>query len=286
MIHFDVMDGHFVPNISIGIPVMESVRKVTRLPLDAHLMISEPARYVEAFVKAGANSISVHCEVCPDIPAMAKRIHDLGARASIGINPETDADKVLPFAEHLDMILVMSVHPGFGGQEFIPAALDKLRYIRRELKRRGLEYRCRDRRRREARQYREREGRRRQRLRLRLGIFGKPDYRQDHERDRAHSGEDLDPPPRLYGENSEPSVSPDSRAIALQCYNHSSVSFPITRNRRRGVAQPGQSTAFGTQESLVQIQSPRFFSVNLVCFSVYFSLSGGQSRATNPCHHN
>ena len=138
MIHFDVMDGHFVPNLSIGIPVLESVRKVTRLPLDAHLMISEPERYVEAFVKAGADSISVHCEVCPDIPAMAQRIHELGARASIGINPETDADKVLPFAEQLDMILVMSVHPGFGGQEFIPAALDKLRYIRRELRRRGL----------------------------------------------------------------------------------------------------------------------------------------------------
>src|SRR5271169_1475124 len=138
LLHIDVMGGQFVPNLSIGIPVMESVRKITRLPLDAHLMISEPARYIEAFVKAGANSISVHCEVCPYIPAMAKRIHDLGARASIGINPETDADKVLPFAEHLDMILVMSVHPGFGGQEFIPAALDKLRYIRRELKRRGL----------------------------------------------------------------------------------------------------------------------------------------------------
>jgi ribulose-phosphate 3-epimerase len=138
MIHFDVMDGHFVPNLSIGIPVLESVRKVTRLPLDAHLMIEQPERYVAQFVKAGANSISVHCEVCPDIPAMAKRIHDLGARASIGINPETDAHRVLPFAEHLDMILVMSVHPGFGGQEFIPAALDKLRYIRRELKRRGL----------------------------------------------------------------------------------------------------------------------------------------------------
>ncbi|MGA7869950.1 MAG: ribulose-phosphate 3-epimerase [Candidatus Binatus sp.] len=138
LIHFDVMDGHFVPNLSIGIPVLGAVRKITKLPLDAHLMISEPARYVEAFVKAGANSISVHCEVCPDIPAMAKRIHDLGARASVGINPETDAGRVLPFAEHLDMILVMSVHPGFGGQEFIPAALDKLRYVRRELKRRGL----------------------------------------------------------------------------------------------------------------------------------------------------
>ena len=138
LIHFDVMDGHFVHNLSVGIPVMESVRKITKLPLDAHLMISEPQRYVEAFVKAGANSVSVHCEVCPDIPAMAKKIRGLGARASIGINPETDAERVLPFAEHLDMILVMSVHPGFGGQAFIPSALDKLRQIRRELRRRGL----------------------------------------------------------------------------------------------------------------------------------------------------
>ncbi|MGH7815380.1 MAG: ribulose-phosphate 3-epimerase [Candidatus Binataceae bacterium] len=138
LIHFDVMDGHFVPNLSIGIPVMESVRKITQLPLDAHLMISEPARYVEAFVKAGASSVSVHCEVCPDIPAMAKLIRGFGARASIGINPETDADRVLPFADRLDMILVMGVHPGFGGQEFIPSALEKLRQIRRELKRRGL----------------------------------------------------------------------------------------------------------------------------------------------------
>lgn len=138
MIHFDVMDGHFVPNLSIGIPVLESLRKVTRLPLDAHLMIENPERYVEVFVKAGANSVSVHAEVCKDIPAMAKRLHDLGARASVGINPETDVQRVLPFAEHLDMILIMSVHPGFGGQEFIPEALEKLRAVRRELDRRGL----------------------------------------------------------------------------------------------------------------------------------------------------
>ncbi|HUA32463.1 MAG TPA: ribulose-phosphate 3-epimerase [Candidatus Binataceae bacterium] len=138
LIHFDVMDGHFVPNISIGIPVMESLRKVTKLPLDAHLMISEPEKYIQKFVKAGANSISVHCEVCPDIPAIAKQIRGFGARASIGINPETDADRVLAHAGTLDMILVMSVHPGFGGQEFIPSALEKLRYIRKELKRRGL----------------------------------------------------------------------------------------------------------------------------------------------------
>jgi ribulose-phosphate 3-epimerase len=138
MIHFDVMDGHFVPNLSIGIPVLESLRKVTRLPLDAHLMIDNPERYVEVFVKSGANSVSVHAEVCKDIPAMAKRLHDLGARASVGVNPETDVQRVLPFAEHLDMILIMSVHPGFGGQEFIPAALEKLRAVRRELDRRGL----------------------------------------------------------------------------------------------------------------------------------------------------
>jgi ribulose-phosphate 3-epimerase len=138
LIHFDVMDGHFVPNLSIGVPVLASLRKVTRLPLDAHLMIENPEKYVEAFVKAGANSVSVHAEVCKDIPAMAQRLRDLGARASIGINPETDVDRVLPFAGHLDMILIMSVHPGFGGQEFIPEALGKLRAVRRELDRCGL----------------------------------------------------------------------------------------------------------------------------------------------------
>jgi ribulose-phosphate 3-epimerase len=138
LIHFDVMDGHFVPNLSFGIPVLESVRAVTHLPLDAHLMIEEPGRFLESFVKAGANSISVHVETCDDLVAIAARIHELGARASVAVNPETDPDRVLAAASHLDMILVMSVHPGFGGQEFIPAALDKLRYIRRELKRRGL----------------------------------------------------------------------------------------------------------------------------------------------------
>ena len=138
LIHFDVMDGHFVPNLSIGIPVLESLRKVTRLPLDAHLMIENPEHYVEVFVKSGANSVTVHAEVCKDIPAMAKRLHDLGARASIGINPETDVQRVLPFAAQLDMILIMSIHPGFGGQEFIPEALEKLRAVRRELDRRAL----------------------------------------------------------------------------------------------------------------------------------------------------
>jgi ribulose-phosphate 3-epimerase len=138
LLHFDVMDGHFVPNISMGVPILEAVRKITRLPLDAHLMISEPEKYIEVFIKSGANSVSVHCEVCPDIPKMAKRIRELGARASIGVNPETSIDRVIAAAEHLDMILIMSVHPGFGGQEFIGASLQKLREVRRELKRRGL----------------------------------------------------------------------------------------------------------------------------------------------------
>jgi ribulose-phosphate 3-epimerase len=138
LIHFDVMDGHFVPNLSIGVPVLASLKKITRLPLDAHLMIDNPENYVEVFVKSGASSVSVHAEVCKDIPAMARRLHDLGARASIAINPETDVDRVLPFAEHLDMILIMSVHPGFGGQEFMPEALGKLRAVRGELDRRGL----------------------------------------------------------------------------------------------------------------------------------------------------
>jgi ribulose-phosphate 3-epimerase len=137
-IHFDVMDGHFVPNLSIGVPVMESVRKVTRLPLDAHLMIENPDKYVGAFVQAGADSITVHSEVCPDLAAIAKQIHELGARASIAINPETPPDRVLAAAEHFDMILVMSVHPGFGGQGFIAASVEKLRSVRNELNRRGL----------------------------------------------------------------------------------------------------------------------------------------------------
>jgi ribulose-phosphate 3-epimerase len=138
LIHFDVMDGHFVPNLSIGIPVLESIRKITRLPLDAHLMIEEPARYIPAFVKAGADVISVHEEVCADLPAIAAQMHGLGIRASVAINPESAPDRVIAAAEHFDMILVMSVHPGFGGQSFIADSIAKLRAIRQELERRGL----------------------------------------------------------------------------------------------------------------------------------------------------
>lgn len=138
LIHFDVMDGHFVRNLSIGLPVLESVRKITTLPLDAHLMIEHPERYIEAFVKAGADSISIHAEAVGNLKAIAERIRELGARASVAINPETHPGRVLEVADYLDMILVMSVNPGFGGQGFISAALDKLRDIREEVERRGL----------------------------------------------------------------------------------------------------------------------------------------------------
>jgi ribulose-phosphate 3-epimerase len=139
LIHFDVMDGHFVPNLSFGIPVLEAVRKITALPLDVHLMIENPERYLEQFVQAGANSISVHAEVCEDLAAIADRIHRLGIRACVAINPETEPTRVLDAASHLDMILVMSVHPGFGGQGFIPESVAKVRDIRAELVRRGRE---------------------------------------------------------------------------------------------------------------------------------------------------
>ena len=139
LIHFDVMDGHFVPNLSFGIPVLESVRKTTTLPLDVHLMIDDPERYLEQFVRAGANSISVHAEVCKDLPAIASRMRELGIRASVAINPETQPAKILDAAAHLDMILVMSVHPGFGGQGFIPESISKVSEICAELKRRGLD---------------------------------------------------------------------------------------------------------------------------------------------------
>jgi len=139
LIHFDVMDGHFVPNLSFGIPVLESVRKITALPLDVHLMIDEPVRYLERFVHAGANSISVHAEVCEDIPGTAHRMRQLGIRTAIAINPETEPTRVLDAAAHLDMILVMSVHPGFGGQGFIPESIGKVQAIRHELQRHGLE---------------------------------------------------------------------------------------------------------------------------------------------------
>jgi ribulose-phosphate 3-epimerase len=130
-LHVDVMDGHFVPNITIGAPVVAAVRKTTALPLDVHLMISEPGRYVARFVEAGAAWISVHQEACPDLRATLREIRALGARPSIAINPDTPLDSVADALPEADMLLVMSVHPGFGGQTFIASALDKIVAARR-----------------------------------------------------------------------------------------------------------------------------------------------------------
>jgi ribulose-phosphate 3-epimerase len=137
-IHVDVMDGHFVPNITIGPLVVEAARRSTHLPLDVHLMISEPDRYLEDFVRAGANLISVHVEVLPHLHRTLQRIRELGAKASATLNPSTPLVTIEHVLEQLDMVLLMTVNPGFGGQEFISAVIPKVRDLRRMIDERGL----------------------------------------------------------------------------------------------------------------------------------------------------
>jgi ribulose-phosphate 3-epimerase len=129
-IHVDVMDGIFVPSISYGMPVIKSVRKSTDAVFDVHLMITEPVRYIRDFVDSGADIITVHVEACKDINETIRDIKACGVRAAVAINPETPVDKIMPYLDDIDMALVMSVHPGFGGQKFIPDVLDKVRIIR------------------------------------------------------------------------------------------------------------------------------------------------------------
>jgi len=137
-IHVDVMDGHFVPNITIGPLVVEAARRSTHLPLDVHLMISEADRYLEDFVRAGANLISVHVEVLPHLHRTLQRIRELGVKASATLNPSTPLVTIEHVLEQLDMVLLMTVNPGFGGQEFIPAMIPKIRDLRRMIDERGL----------------------------------------------------------------------------------------------------------------------------------------------------
>lgn len=136
-LHFDVMDGMFVPNISFGIPVMKSIRKATRQIMDAHLMVQDPIRYVEAFRDAGADLITVHYEACPDVTKVLVKIKDMGLKAGLSINPDTPVEVVREYLELVDMILVMSVYPGAGGQKFIRGSLDRIRDIRRMLQESG-----------------------------------------------------------------------------------------------------------------------------------------------------
>jgi len=131
MIHLDVMDGHFVPNITIGPPVIATLRKHTDLLFDTHLMISEPARYVEAFAKAGADNITFHIEAAEEPEKLVDRIHELGCTAGISLNPETPVTAIEEAAPLCEMVLVMTVHPGFGGQEFLDEAARKVIATRR-----------------------------------------------------------------------------------------------------------------------------------------------------------
>jgi ribulose-phosphate 3-epimerase len=131
VIHVDVMDGHFVPNITIGPVVVEGLRKITALPLDTHLMIQEPDRFVEAFAQAGSNWITVHAEVCKDLHQTIKKIRELKVRPGVVINPETPLKVLDSVLGEIDLVLIMSVNPGFGGQGFIHSSLDKIGSLRK-----------------------------------------------------------------------------------------------------------------------------------------------------------
>jgi ribulose-phosphate 3-epimerase len=140
MLHLDVMDGHFVPNISIGPPVVQSVRAATKLHLDVHLMIEDPDRYIGDFVDSGANSISVHQETCPHLHRSLRSIQERGALAGVVINPATPVVSISEVLDIVDYVLVMSVNPGFGGQQFIPRTLAKVMDLDLRRKQQGLDF--------------------------------------------------------------------------------------------------------------------------------------------------
>ena len=141
LLHVDVMDGRFVPNITVGLPVIKAISRATQLPIDAHLMIVEPARYVESFVEAGAQMVSIHIEADPHVHRTLTAIRAAGAQAGIAINPATSLAALEEAIKFVDFVLVMSVNPGFGGQEFISSSLDKVRRLRKMLDERGLKAR-------------------------------------------------------------------------------------------------------------------------------------------------
>jgi ribulose-phosphate 3-epimerase len=138
-LHLDVMDGHFVPNLTMGPAVVKAVDRVTSLPLDVHLMIEEPDRYLEAFREAGADWISVHVEAVTHLHRTVSRIRELGARAGVVVNPATPLVSLEEILEHLDFVLLMSVNPGFGGQAFIPSVVGKVASLSRMIRERGLD---------------------------------------------------------------------------------------------------------------------------------------------------
>jgi ribulose-phosphate 3-epimerase len=138
-IHVDVMDGHFVPNLTVGPPVIEAIRKRTRLPLDLHLMVENADAYLETYVRAGGNALTVHVEACPHLHRTLARIRDLGARAGVALNPGTPTTALDYVLDVADLVLVMSVNPGFGGQAFVPATYAKLVDLRNRLDERPVD---------------------------------------------------------------------------------------------------------------------------------------------------
>ena len=138
LLHFDVMDGHFVPNLSFGIPVLEAVAARTRLPIDVHLMVNEPDRLLDAYLEAGAAWVSVHFEAVTHLDRVLSRIREGGARAGVVLNPATPVELLVDSLAHLDFVLLMSVNPGFGGQRFLPHVLDKVRRLRQMIEQRKL----------------------------------------------------------------------------------------------------------------------------------------------------
>lgn len=137
-LHYDVMDGVFVPNLSFGPQILKDVRPITKMVCDVHLMITEPIRYVEAFQKAGADLITVHLEACEDVNATLSKIRECGCKVGISICPDTPVSAIEPYVGMVDMVLIMSVHPGFGGQKFIPKSLERIQELRAMLDAKGL----------------------------------------------------------------------------------------------------------------------------------------------------
>ncbi len=141
LLHVDVMDGHFVPNLSLGVPVVESLRKATDLFLDTHLMITDPLRYIEPFAKAGADLLTFHLESNSDPNAVLEKITQCGKRAGLAINPDTPFERVIPYLDRLDLLLVMTIFPGFGGQKLMPETLTKVQQAVAYRAEKGLHYR-------------------------------------------------------------------------------------------------------------------------------------------------
>ncbi|MBP5599364.1 MAG: ribulose-phosphate 3-epimerase [Lachnospiraceae bacterium] len=137
-LHIDVMDGYFVPSISMGMPVIKTIRKVSDIVFDVHLMVIDPIRYIDEFAECGADIITVHYEACKDVVATIDAIHKAGCKAGLSIKPDTDVEVLFPLLSKVDMVLVMTVEPGFGGQKFLDFTYDKIKAVRREINRLGV----------------------------------------------------------------------------------------------------------------------------------------------------